>query len=117
MVAYSDEVAALICQKIANGQSLREICSADEMPDKATVLRWLGEERHTAFRDQYAHAREAQADHFADEILEIADDGTNDWMERIEADLRQAIPHCHVISHLEPLEDPRSMDDEVLFRS
>lgn len=41
----------------------------------------------------------------------------HDWMERIEADLRQAIPHCHVISHLEPLEDPRSMDDEVLFRS
>jgi hypothetical protein len=27
-------------------------------------------------------AREEQADYFAEEILEIADDATNDWMER-----------------------------------
>lgn len=50
------------------------------MPDKSTVLRWLA--RYPEFRDQYAQAREAQADHFADEILEIADDASNDWMVR-----------------------------------
>jgi hypothetical protein len=31
---------------------------------------------------QYARAREALAEHWADEILEIANDATNDWMER-----------------------------------
>jgi hypothetical protein len=31
---------------------------------------------------QYARAREALAEHWADEILEIADDATNDWMGR-----------------------------------
>jgi hypothetical protein len=31
---------------------------------------------------QYARAREVQADTLVDEILEIADDGTNDWMAR-----------------------------------
>jgi hypothetical protein len=34
------------------------------------------------FREQYARARDAQADTLADEIIDIADDGSNDWMER-----------------------------------
>lgn len=46
------------------------------MPGKTTVLRWLRE--RDEFRVQYARAREDQADAFADEILEISDDGTND---------------------------------------
>ena len=54
------------------------------MPDKRTVLRWLA--AHESFREQYAIARELQVDHFADEILEIADDGTNDWIKRSEGD-------------------------------
>jgi hypothetical protein len=37
---------------------------------------------HPEFQDQYAHAREAQADAIFDDILEIADDGRNDWMEK-----------------------------------
>lgn len=81
---YSDETAESICAGIAQGKSLREICSADGFPDKATVCRWLAV--HPAFRDQYAQAREAQAEHMADEILDIADDGTNDWMERKDED-------------------------------
>jgi hypothetical protein len=46
------------------------------MPDKSTVMRWLAQ--NEAFRDQYARARESQADHLAEEILQIADDGSND---------------------------------------
>lgn len=82
MVAYSDELAALICERIANGQSLREICSADDMPSKQAVLKWLADPAKAEFVAQYARAREAQADHFAEEILEISDDGSNDWMRR-----------------------------------
>jgi hypothetical protein len=75
---YSQETADTICTRLADGESLRQICQDDEMPGKATVMRWLGEKDKQAFRDQYAHAREAQADHLAEEILQIADDGTND---------------------------------------
>jgi hypothetical protein len=46
------------------------------MPDKATVFRWLAARQE--FRDQYARAREAQADYWAEEIVEIADDGSSD---------------------------------------
>lgn len=75
---FSQDVADAICEQIADGKSLRAICAVEGMPDKATVFRWLSNEQHVAFRDQYARAREAQADVLFDEILEIADDGTND---------------------------------------
>lgn len=77
---YSPEIADLICERIADGVSLREICRTEDMPSKAAVFRWLA--AHAEFRDQYARAREAQADALADELLDIADDGDNDWMER-----------------------------------
>jgi len=54
------------------------------MPDKSTVIRWLA--RYQEFRDQYACARGAQADYYAEEIIEISDDGSNDWMERQRGD-------------------------------
>jgi cation diffusion facilitator family transporter len=40
----------------------------------------------------------------------------HDWSERIEADLRRAVPHAHFTTHLEPLEDPRSQADRDLDR-
>jgi cation diffusion facilitator family transporter len=40
----------------------------------------------------------------------------HDWVERIESDLRLAIPNCHITSHLEPIDDPCSMDDQALDR-
>lgn len=81
---YSDEIAATICSRLAEGESLRAICLSDNMPSKTSVFRWLA--INEPFRDQYARAREAQADHLVDEILAISDDGTNDWMERKDAE-------------------------------
>ncbi|HEY0665902.1 MAG TPA: cation diffusion facilitator family transporter [Gallionella sp.] len=40
----------------------------------------------------------------------------HDWLERIEAEIRQVVPNAHVITHLEPLEDPVSLADGVLDR-
>ncbi|HZV61629.1 MAG TPA: hypothetical protein VFF75_04375 [Methylophilaceae bacterium] len=74
--SFSQEIADAICARISEGESLRTICRDDDMPGKTTVFRWLAE--FESFRDQYARAREAQADLLAEEILEIADDGTND---------------------------------------
>lgn len=71
---------ATICDRIANGESLRQIADDDGMPAASTVFVWLSED--TTFAEQYARAREAQADAIFDEILLIADDGRNDWIER-----------------------------------
>ena len=77
---YGPEIANTICERLADGESLREICRDDAMPAKSTIMIWLG--LHEEFADQYARAREAQADHIFDEILDISDDATNDWMTR-----------------------------------
>ena len=81
---YSEETAGTICERIADGESLRSICDDEDMPARSTVFRWLSEQE--AFRERYARAREAQADALFDDILSIADDGTNDWMEKRNAE-------------------------------
>jgi cation diffusion facilitator family transporter len=40
----------------------------------------------------------------------------HDWCERIEAEIRRAVPHAHVTTHLEPVEDPLSHVDQGLDR-
>jgi cation diffusion facilitator family transporter len=40
----------------------------------------------------------------------------HDWVERIEGDIRNLIPNAHITSHLEPADDPCSMDDQELDR-
>lgn len=68
---FSAELGLQICERIADGESLRAVCSDEAMPGRTTVLRWLAE--NDAFRGQYAQAREVQADLLAEEIIEIAD--------------------------------------------
>lgn len=81
---FSKEMADVICERIADGESLRAICDDEGMPSKSTVCKWLNEQE--GFSDQYRRAREAQADAIFDDILTIADDGRNDWMEKRNAD-------------------------------
>ena len=40
----------------------------------------------------------------------------HDWAERIEVDIHKALPHAHITTHLEPIEDPVSMTDQELDR-
>lgn len=77
---YCIETVNLICERIADGETLRAICADADMPAKATVFGWLV--NHKEFSDRYARAREAQGDALIEEAREIVDDGTNDWMER-----------------------------------
>ncbi|QDX22555.1 terminase small subunit protein [Pandoraea pnomenusa] len=74
--SFTQEIGDAICERLANGESLRSICRDEEMPSQPTVFRWI--DSHEAFRKQYARAREAQAEFFADQIVSIADDGSND---------------------------------------
>lgn len=70
---YDQETADTICEKLSDGVSLRAICREDGMPSTSTVCKWLG--KSTEFAEQYARARELQADALFDDILDIADKG------------------------------------------
>jgi len=78
MAEFSQELFDTICERISDGESLRTICGDDDMPNKATVFRWLAADKKLG--DQYARARQAQADALFDEILDIADHAANDYM-------------------------------------
>lgn len=79
---YSDELAAEVCSRIASGESLRKICKDDHMPTISSIMLWLCDGKHKHFSEQYAEARRVQAEVLADELMEIADDGRNDFMEQ-----------------------------------
>lgn len=81
---FNQEMADDICDRLADGKSLRSICLADDMPVQSTVFKWLSQQ--PAFAEQYARARETQADTLFDEIQDIADDGSNDYITKKNAD-------------------------------
>lgn len=75
---YSEEVAELICERIAGGEGLVKICKSEDMPHRSTVMRWLF--KYKEFSDRYALAREAQADFLFEEILDISDGDEKDML-------------------------------------
>lgn len=77
---FTDDLASEICDRLCAGESLRTIVRDDHMPASSTVFKWLA--ARPAFAEQYARAREVQADAIFEDILDIADDARNDWMER-----------------------------------
>ncbi|NTA37552.1 terminase small subunit protein [Agrobacterium salinitolerans] len=84
VTTYTEEIGDAICERIALGESVRSICDDEAMPSMSTVFKWLRD--NEAFSQQYARAREVQADALFDDIIDIADDGRNDWMEKRNAD-------------------------------
>ena len=56
------------------------------MPPESTVRLWVLDNRE-GFAARYARARDLLLEHWADETIEIADDGSNDWMTRNEVDV------------------------------
>ena len=70
---FTQDIADKICERIADGESLRSICRDPEMPSTSSVCKWLGQ--FDSFAEQYARARELQADALFDDILDIADKG------------------------------------------
>jgi hypothetical protein len=85
--SFTQELADAICERLSEGESLRSICEGPHMPSKAAVFRWLA--NNDNFRDQYARARETQADVIADEVLSIADNATDPAKARVQIDARK----------------------------
>ena len=78
---YNEALGDSICDRLADGESLNAICKSEGMPSERTVRTWARTPDHP-FSPKYARAREIGYLKLADELLEIADDGSNDWMKR-----------------------------------
>jgi hypothetical protein len=66
---YTIEKADEILSLVIDGKSLRRICQAEDMPDRATVFRWL--DLHPDFATKYTRARALQADHLEEDMADI----------------------------------------------
>lgn len=83
---YEESLAEDICARLVEGESLRSICRDPDYPALSTVFLWLTDVTKLLagkpFSEQYAKARQFQAEAMADELIDISDDAQNDWMER-----------------------------------
>jgi hypothetical protein len=70
MVEYSPELVGIICERLANGESLRQICRDTDMPAIGTFMRWCNENKD--LQEHYARAINIRADLIFDEIEDIA---------------------------------------------
>lgn len=71
------EVSAAVLRRLAEGESLREICADPGMPNLRTVYGWLMPEERThrpEFLAQYRVARMWQAEAFLERLLEVSRD-------------------------------------------
>lgn len=84
---YTPELAAAICERLSQGDSLVKICRDETMPRRERVHEWIRE--NGDFAERYARAREDQADHFADEIVAIADEEPDSNRARVRVDARK----------------------------
>ena len=69
---YNESLALEICNRLSSGESLRSICRDEGMPSQTQVYVWLNAKKD--FAEQYARAREEQAETHADQIVDIADE-------------------------------------------
>ena len=78
---YDPEKARIMCEMLSEGIPLREICRQDGFPAWRTVYDWM--KKDPDLSTAIAHARDVGYDALAEECLDIADNASNDWMERI----------------------------------
>lgn len=73
------ELAETLVSGISEGTPLRQLCRANEI-SKSEVYRWI--ESDEELKGRIARARLEGFDAIAEECFEIADDATNDYMDR-----------------------------------
>jgi hypothetical protein len=83
---YSDEIANMICKRLGEHETLREICLDPTMPERATILDWRAHRKD--FRDKYRDALEWAAEDRADELYEILFDTSGGYSQRMRGDGR-----------------------------
>ena len=91
---YSEEICIEICDAIAcSTKGIKRLCAENEhWPSLDTIFRW--KKKYKYFSDLYARAKQQQIEPLVDEILEIADDGENDYT--VNAKGQTVADHDHI---------------------
>lgn len=85
-IIYTRELGKKICDLISQGKSLRVIEETKGMPSRSSIVDWVirgetgGEPLFKDFSLQYAHAKEVQAELYAEQMIEISDNEEGHWV-------------------------------------
>jgi hypothetical protein len=79
-VPYDSELADVVLHLVSSGLSLAKISEMEGMPTAFAVINWTI--RNDEFGRSYMRALVNKAQVWADEVMDIADDSRNDWIER-----------------------------------
>lgn len=111
-LVYSEKVANEIFDRMAAGESLTNICLAEHMPNRKTVLRWQDAERGAPvdFGPRYAQAVQDRADRCFDEIIDLADGAA------VSAEVEAAIAGRNVSSNVRHKVERRAYNEEIQAR-
>jgi hypothetical protein len=103
-VSLTQAIAEEIVRRYASGETIKSICEDPDMPSRGAIYLWLADDRDTrstvliAWQDAMAKARTAHAFAMADDVIDIADDGTNDYVtkERPDGSTYEAVNSEHI---------------------
>jgi hypothetical protein len=94
---YTQELADTICERIALGESMRSICTQDDMPSMSSVFKWLREDAE--FSQQYARATDERTEAMAEDLLHISDTPIMGETKTIKADGSIEIKQDEMLGH------------------
>lgn len=75
-IAIDEPMIVRILAEVSDGKSLYKVCRGDDMPNRVAVLAKFNSDKD--LRGRWVAAMEARADKYAEETIDIADDGSND---------------------------------------
>jgi hypothetical protein len=85
-MAYSEiektKIVNEVCGRILSGEAVRNIMKDSTLPGYNTLLEWINADEKKA--KQYARAMEVRGELLFEEMIDICDDGSNDWMEKFD---------------------------------
>lgn len=84
-IVYSQALGFDLCRRIGSGEVLTVVCAEPTMPPIDVVLDWLeaaGDVELSAFQSDFEHAEKRRDRIFEDQLIEIADDSTNDYIDK-----------------------------------
>ena len=68
---YTPEIAREVCERLSDGEPLRQICRDEHMPAWTSIYAWAAQDKQLS--ERIAQAREQGYDAIAEDLLAIAD--------------------------------------------
>lgn len=78
---YSPAYTTEILSRLAEGETLRQVCRDKHLPAESTVRMWVLDDMPRGFAAQYTRARMLGYLGMADELVELSDDSSRDWID------------------------------------